>query len=79
MMKTVLMIDGRRDVYSAEDILDSTIKVGDLISFLEQYDEDTPVMINNDNGYTYGKITTYSIDEEDVEIDNEEYDEDEED
>lgn len=61
--KTVLTIDGRREGYAINQI-DRTMTVGELINFLSDYDEDTPVMINNDNGYTYGSITYSSFQEE---------------
>ena len=38
--------------------------VGDLISQLEGYDEDMYVMLNNDNGYTYGSIDDRSFEKE---------------
>lgn len=34
-----------------------TMTVGELIAFLEDYDEDTPVYLSFDNGYTYGGIS----------------------
>ena len=76
MRKTVIYIEGRRDAYSADELIGRTIKVGDLISILSQYDDDTPVMINNDNGYTFGRINGSTIDEADVDIDEEDDDED---
>ena len=66
-MTSVLMIDGRRDVYSANDLVGRTITVGELISYLEGYADETPVILNNDNGYTFGKITTSTMWEDDVE------------
>ena len=77
MTKTVVMIEGRRDDYSAGDLIDNTMTVGELISLLEEYNSDTPVMINNDNGYTYGAIRSHTIEEEEVDLD--EYYDDEED
>ena len=59
-----LFIEGRRTAYSADQIK-NTMTVGDLIRFLEQYDEDTKVYLSNDNGYTYGSITGDSFEEED--------------
>lgn len=38
------------------DQISRTMTVGDLISFLEDYDEDTPIYLSFDNGYTYGGI-----------------------
>lgn len=69
----ILMIEGRREWYSPEQITD-TMTVGELIEYLKQFDEDTKVMIDNDNGYTYGSITCSSFKEdyEDDEDDEEE-------
>lgn len=57
-----LMIEGRREGYGPDQIRD-TLTVGELIEYLSQFDEDTPVMLNNDNGYTYGSITHDSFEE----------------
>lgn len=72
MTKTVITIEGRRDAYSADDLIGRTMNVGELISILEQYDEDTPVMLDNDNGYTYGAIHSYTIDEKNIEVEDDE-------
>lgn len=55
-----LYIEGRRDAYEPEDIAE-TITVGELIELLREYDEDTPIYLKNDEGYTYGRITAGSI------------------
>lgn len=69
----VLTIDGRREGYAPSQIR-STMTVGELIDYLSQFDEEMPVMINNDNGYTYGSIDYDSFREEDEE-DEDNYDE----
>lgn len=82
MVKTVLTIDGRRDTYSVDQQIEyGTMTVGQLIGILEEYDEDMLVMLNNDNGYTYGAITEYSFQTEDSEDDDyeDDYYEDEDD
>lgn len=56
----IILIEGARTGYSPEQI-GSTMTVGKLIEYLQDYDEDTPVMLCNDNGYTYGAITWGSI------------------
>ena len=58
-----LLIEGRREAYSTNQI-DRTMKVWELIAYLEQFDEDTPVLISNDRGYTYGSITEDSFEEQ---------------
>lgn len=71
--KTVLTIDGRRTGYTINQILryENTLTVGELKNFLEDFDDDTPVMINNDNGYTYGEITYDSFRDEETDEDDE--------
>lgn len=68
--RMVLTIDGRRDGYSFDQI-ENTMTVGELMNLLSDYNEDTPVMINNDNGYTYGAIRWDSFREEQDEEDEE--------
>ena len=68
-----LFIEGRRNGHSPAQC-GRTMTVGDLIAYLEQFDEDTEVYLNNDNGYTYGSIDEMSFEEQD---DDEEGDEDE--
>ena len=57
-------IEGRRNGYST-DQCGRTMTVRDLIEYLEQFDEDPPVYLNNDNGYTFGSITEDSFEEDD--------------
>ena len=57
-----LYIEGRRDGYSPAQIRE-TMTVGELMAYLEQFDEDTPVLLNNDRGYTFGSITESSFEE----------------
>lgn len=59
-MVTALFIEGRRDGYSPSRC-GKTFTVGELRDWLEQFDEEIPVYLNNDNGYTYGRITEYSF------------------
>ena len=61
-----LFIEGRRNGYST-DQCGRTMTVGELIAYLEQFDEDTEVYLNNDNGYTYGNITESSFEESEEE------------
>jgi len=78
MYKTVIFIETRRDEYGVSPLIDRTMTAGRLIETLSNFDEDTPVLLNNDNGYTYGIIDEDTITEEDVDIEeDEDYDEDE--
>ena len=71
----VLTIEAHRDGYSVDQVYE-TITVGDLIYFLEDYPDDTPVYISNDRGYTYGGISENDLSLKYVEEEDEE-DEDE--
>ena len=51
-----VFIEGRRDGYSPEQC-GRTMTVGELIAYLENFDEDAKIYLENDGGYTYGYIT----------------------
>lgn len=51
-----LILSTRREGYGIDQV-QTTMTVGELIAFLEDYDEDTPVFLSFDNGYTYGGVT----------------------
>lgn len=57
-----LMIAAEREGYSTDQIR-NTMTVGELIAYLEQFDEDEPVYLSHDRGYTYGGITEDRFDE----------------
>lgn len=61
----VLFINGKRNGYSVEQC-GETLTVGKLIEVLQEYDEDTPVYLNNDSGYTYGSISANDIYEDET-------------
>ena len=74
----VLTIEAHRDGYSVDQVYE-TMTVGDLIYFLEDYPDDTPVYISNDRGYTYGGISEDDLSLKYVEEEEEEEDEEDED
>lgn len=55
-----IYIDTKREGYGP-DQCKRTLTVGELIAYLEQFDEDRPVYLRNDNGYTYGSILEQSF------------------
>ena len=61
-----VIINAKREGYGTDQIR-NTMTVGDLIEFLEQFDEDSPVYIGNDRKeygwYTYGGISGWDISE----------------
>lgn len=57
-----IFIEGRRNGYDTEQC-GRTMTVGELIEYLEQFDEESPVYLNNDRGYTFGSITESSFEE----------------
>ena len=72
----VLTIEAHRDGYSVDQVYE-TMTVSDLIYFLEDYPDDTPVYISNDRGYTYGGISEDDLSLKYVEEEEDEEDEDE--
>lgn len=71
-------IEGNRDGYSPDQCAE-TCTVRELIDALEYFDDDMPVYLINDNGYTYGSISARDIDEHfvnnDGDLDEEDYEE----
>ena len=63
-----LFIEGRANGYAPEQC-GGTMTVGELIEWLEQFGEETPVYLSNDGGYTYGNITESSFFEKEDEED----------
>lgn len=63
-----LFIEARRQGYSTSQV-GETLTVKDLIRILNRYEDETPVYISNDGGYTYGAITEDEI-LEDIEDEN---------
>lgn len=55
-----LYIEGKRNGYGP-DQCGRTLTVGELVRILGDFDEDCPVYLRNDNGYTYGSITERDI------------------
>ena len=62
-----LVICTLRESYGKDDV--RTMSVRDLIDVLSEYDEDTPVVLSFDSGYTYGGIRYEMIEEENDEED----------
>lgn len=59
-----------REGYGIDQIR-RTMTAGELISFLSDFDEDTPIYLSFDNGYTYGGITEERFEGMDTEEDEE--------
>lgn len=62
-----LIIRADRESYGKDDV--RTMTVGELIAFLEEFDEDAQVILSHDNGYTYGGLRTSSFYEDEEEED----------
>ena len=50
-----LIIETEREGYSIDQV-EKTLTVGELIELLHYYDEDAPVYLSFDGGYTYGGL-----------------------
>lgn len=72
-MANRLFINAARNGYAPEQC-GRTMTVGELIEFLQNFDEEAEVFIKNDNGYTYGNIVDYRFEEEDDTEEDEEDD-----
>lgn len=57
-----ILINTFREGYGIDQIK-STMTAGELIEFLQGYDEDTPIYLAFDNQYTYGGIKEFEIEE----------------
>ncbi len=67
--ETAVLLNTKRTGYSIKQVLDNTVTVQELIDYLSDFDPESPILLSNDNGYTFGEIGMYSLDE--VEIENE--------
>ena len=52
-----LVFDAMRTGYGIDQIANSAMTVGELKRLLEDYNDDTLVVLSHDNGYTYGTLT----------------------
>lgn len=65
-MKEVLMLMAEREGYSVGQVR-RTVTVGELMEILSEYDEETPIYLSHDSGYTYGGITEGRFEIQEVE------------
>lgn len=68
--KMKVMLNAKRSSYAADE---PTMTVGELIEYLKQLNEDDPIYLKHDGGYTYGSISHWDFEE----VDDEEEDEEE--
>lgn len=57
-----IKIEAKREGYTPGQVAGRGITVGELVDILKLYDEDTPVVLSHDGGYTYGSISQFDID-----------------
>lgn len=62
-----LIISAMRESYGKDDV--RTMTVAELIAALEEFDDDMPVILSHDSGYTYGGIRYDLMEEEEDEED----------
>ena len=55
-----LILNAMPEGYAINQIR-STMTVSELRDFLKNYEDETPVYLSFDNGYTYGGITEYKF------------------
>ena len=73
-MKRFVKIETKRNGYSP-DQCGHTLTIGELIEYLEGFDAEDKVYFSNDNGYTFGSILPYQIEEDYCENDDDDEDE----
>ena len=56
MAKKVIVFEARRDGYGIDQI-EEPVTVGELMRMLKDWDEDTPIILSHDGGYTYGSLS----------------------
>lgn len=66
-----LIIDAKRERYSISQIR-RTLTVGELKDLLEEYDDETPIYLSHDDGYSYGGLSYDSLNEKDTDDNDEE-------
>ena len=57
-----VFINTKRNGY-APNQCGRTMTVGELIEVLENFDEEAEIYFRNDNGYTYGSIMKYDLED----------------
>lgn len=66
-MQEVIIINAQRNGYSPSQT-GQTLTAAELIEILQEYDENTPIFLSHDNGYTYGSIRERDISLDETEI-----------
>lgn len=75
-LKARVIIQTERQGYSPEQV-NGTMTVGELKKLLEEYEEDSPIYLSFDNGYTYGGLNNSDFEEECIDDGTDNEDEDE--
>jgi hypothetical protein len=70
MARKAIVFEAPRRGYGIDQVADSLMTVAELMEILQEYDEDTLVVISHDNGYTYGSL---SLEDERVETEEGEW------
>lgn len=66
MAKRVIVFEASRDGYGIDQI-ESPVTVGELMRMLKDLDEDTPIIMSHDRGYTYGSLSRTAEIREEIE------------
>lgn len=61
-MKAVVF-EAKRSGYSIDQVAGRAITVGELISILQDFDEDNLFILSHDHGYTYGSVNIWDMKE----------------
>ena len=69
---TAVVVEVSRDGYSIGQVFKDAMTVGELKEVLSYYDEDLPVVLSHDNGYTYGTLVIGCSDEREFDEEDQE-------
>ena len=66
MRKECVTIAAHREAYipsdCPSDCIERAMTVGEFKRLLENFNEDAPALVSNDDGYTYGAVTEFCLD-----------------
>ena len=62
MKRETIIFEAARIGYTPDQVTSraGALTVGDLIAYLEDYDEDDYIVISHDNGYTFGSLEPWT-------------------
>lgn len=63
MGRYAIVCEAERSGYDISQVADSAMTIGELKELLRDFDDDDLFIISHDNGYTYGSLSSWSMQE----------------